>query len=119
MFRTLLAVLFLAGPAFAHEPGTGPNGGLRVDAAPYRVELVPAGTMVSVFVTLDSDDSVVDTSGMTGTAILLIDGKPVRLPLAPAAPGVLSADTGMAVPMDVKGAVQLTGPNGKTVQAKF
>lgn len=119
MLRTLLAVLFLAAPVAAHEPGIGPNGGMRVDAAPYGVELVPAGTIVNVHVTLDADDSVVDTSSMTGTAILLIDGKPVRVPLSPAAPGVLSADTGVTVPVDVKGAVQLTGLDGTTVQAKF
>lgn len=119
MLRILLAVLFLAGPVAAHEPGIGPNGGMRVDAAPYRLELVPAGTLVNVHVTLDADDSVADTSGMTGTAILLLDGKPVRVQLAPAAPGVLSADTGVTVPVDVKGAVQLTIPDGTTVQAKF
>jgi hypothetical protein len=56
---------------------------------------------------------------MTGTAILLIDGKPVRVALVPAAPGTLSADTGVAVPSDVKGAVQILGADGVTVQAKF
>jgi hypothetical protein len=118
LLRALLALFFLATPAAAHEPGIGPNGGMRVDAGPYRVELVPAGTMVNVHITMD-DDSAVDTSTMTGTAILIIGGKPVRAPLAPATPGVLSADTGVEVPADVKGAVQLTGQDGKTVQAKF
>ncbi len=118
MLRTILTLLLLAAPAAAHEPGIGPNGGMRVDAGPYRVELVPAGTAVNVHITMD-DDSEVDTSAMTGTAILLIDGKPVRAPLAPATPGILSADTGIEVPTDVKGAVQLVGPDGKTVQAKF
>lgn len=118
MLRTFLALLLLASPAAAHEPDIGPNGGMRVDAGPYRVELVPAGTMVNVHVTLD-DDSAVDTTKMSGTAILLIDGKPVRAPLAPATPGVLSAETGVAVPAEVKGAVQLTGADGTTVQAKF
>lgn len=118
MLRTVLMVLMLASPAAAHEPDTGPNGGARVDAAPYRVELVPAGTVVTVHITLD-DDSAVDTAAMTGTAILLIGGKPVRVPLVPAAPGMLSADTGVAVPDDVKGAVQILGADGKTVQAKF
>lgn len=118
MLRTIVTLLLLAVPAAAHEPGIGPNGGMRVDAGPYRVELVPAGTVVNVHVTMD-DESEIDTSTMTGTAILLIDGKPVRAPLAPAAPGILSADTGVEVPTDVKGAVQLLGPDGKTVQAKF
>lgn len=118
MLRILSLLLLLATPVAAHEPGIGPNGGMRVDAGPYRVELVPNGTVVNIYVTMD-DDSALDTSTMTGTAILLIDGKPVRAPLAPTAPGILSADTGADVPADVKGAVQLLGPDGKTVQAKF
>jgi hypothetical protein len=106
-------------PVAAHEPGIGPNGGMRVDAAPCRVELVPARTIVNVNVTLDADNSVVDTCTMTGAAILLIDGKPVRVPLSPAAPGVLSANTGVTVPVGVKGAVQLARQDGTTIQAKF
>ena len=118
MFRMILLALMLASPAAAHEPDIGPNGGARVDAAPYRVELVPTGTTVIIHITLD-DDSAVDTTKMSGTAILLIDGKPVRVPLLPAAPGTLSADTGVAVPAEVKGAVQIVGADGVTVQAKF
>ena len=91
---------------------------MRVDAGPYRVELVPSGTVVTVHITLD-DYSAVDTAKMSGTAILLIDGKPVRVPLAPAESGTLSADTGVVVPAEVKGAVQILGVDGVTVQAKF
>ena len=118
MLRIATLLIFLATPLAAHEPGIGPNGGMRVDASPYRVELVPSGTVVNVYVTMD-DESALDTSTMTGTAILLIGGKPVRAPLAPTTPGVLSADTGVEIPADVKGAIQITGADGKTVQAKF
>ena len=118
MLRMMMLTLMLASPAAAHEPGPGPNGGMRVDAGPYRVELVPNGTMVTVHITLD-DDSAVDTAKMSGTAILLIAGKPVRVPLSPVEPGTLSADTGVAVPAGVKGAVQILGADGVTVQAKF
>jgi hypothetical protein len=118
MLRVILLTLMLATPVAAHEPDTGPNGGARMDAGPYRVELVPAGTLVTIHITLD-DDSAVDTAAMTGTAILLIDGKPVRVALIPAAPGTLSADTGVSVPSAVKGAVQILGADGVTVQAKF
>jgi hypothetical protein len=118
MLRIASLLLILATPVAAHEPGIGPNGGMRVDAGPFRVELVPSGTLVNIHVTMD-DESALDTSTMSGTAILLIDGKPMRVPLAPATPGVLSADTGVEIPADVKGAVQLVGPDGKTVQAKF
>ena len=118
MLRIMLLTLMLATPAAAHEPDTGPNGGARMDAGPYRIELVPAGTVVTVHITLD-DDSAVDTAAMTGTAILLIDGKPARVALVPAAPGTLAADIGKAVPTEVKGAVQILGADGITVQAKF
>ena len=118
MLRLASLLLILATPATAHEPDIGPNGGMRVDAGPYRVELVPSGTAVNVHITMD-DDSDVDTAPMSGTAILLIDGKPVRAPLAPTTAGVLSAETGVTVPLDVKGAVQIVGSDGKTVQAKF
>lgn len=118
MLRISLLSLFLATSAFAHEAGIGPNGGMRVDAGPYRIELVPNGTRVDIHITFD-DDSSVATEAMTGTAILLLDGKPIRTLLVPAIAGVLSGDTGVTVPEDVKGAVQLTDPEGKTVQAKF
>lgn len=118
MLRLSLLILFFATGAWAHEAGIGPNGGMRVDAGPYRVELVPNGTRVDVHITMD-DDSAVATEAMTGTAILVLDGKPVRTPLVPATAGVLSGETGLIVPEGVKGAVQLTDPDGKTVQAKF
>lgn len=118
MLRISLLSLFFATGAIAHESDIGPNGGMRVDAGPYRVELVPNGTRVDIHITMD-DDSAVATQTMTGTAILLLDGKPVRTPLVPAAAGVLSGDTGVTVPEAVKGAVLLIDPEGKTVQAKF
>lgn len=118
MLRISTLFLFLASGAFAHEADIGPNGGMRVDAGQYRVELVPNGTRVDIHITMD-DDSAVATETMTGTAILLLDGKPVRTPLVPATAGVLSGDTGVTVPEAVKGAIQLIDPEGKTVQAKF
>jgi hypothetical protein len=118
MLRTLLLTLLLLSPATAHEAGIGPNGGMRVDAGPYRVELVPDGTKVNVHITFD-DGGQVDTAKMSGTAILLIDGKPIRSALAPSSTGVLSGDTGVTVPENVKGAVQILGGDGKTVQAKY
>jgi hypothetical protein len=118
MLRIAVILLLAATTASAHEPDIGPNGGKRLDAGPYRVELTPVGTRVDVHVTYD-DDSAVDTAAMTGTAMLVIEGKPVRVTLAPAAPGVLSGEAGATVPADVKGAVQVVGADGVTQQAKF
>lgn len=118
MMKITALALLLATPLAAHEPGIGPNGGMQVDAGPYRVEVTTAGTLVNVFVTMD-DESELDTSTLSGTAMLLVDGKPLRATLAPSAPGVLSADTGTELPQEVSGAVQITGADGVTAQAKF
>ncbi len=119
MLRITLLSLLLATSAFAHEAGLGPNGGMRVDAGPYRVELVPNGTKVDFHVTLDTDDSAAQTETMTGIAILILDGKPVRALLTHSASGILSGDAGIAVPVGVKGAIQLKGADGVMVQGKF
>lgn len=113
----LAAALLASGTAQAHEPRKGPNGGTLVDAGSHHVELVAAGSEVKVFVS-DVADAPLPSDGFKGMAILLIDGKPTRVPLAPAG-AFLSGP--LATPSEgaVKGAVQLTGPDGKTSQAKF
>lgn len=115
MIRLATLMLMLATPLAAH----GPNGGMRVDAAPYRVELVPDGSVVTIHLTVDATDEVVDTTAMTGLAILLVDSKPLRLPLIPAELGTLSADAAVPLPAEIKAAVQITDADSKTVQAKF
>ena len=89
-----------------------------VDAGPYRVELVTEGTVVNVHITFD-DHIKVDTLTMSGTALLLIDGKPVPLKLAPLSLGIPSGDDGIKLTETVTGAVQITGGDGTMVQAKF
>ena len=59
------------------------------------------------------------TAAMCCTAMRLTDGKPVRVPIAPAEPGILSADTGYVVPAAVNAAVQFLSADGNTVQAKL
>ena len=64
---------------------------MRVDAGRYGVKLVTEGIVVNVHITFD-DQIEVDTLKMSGTALLLIDGKPVRSKLAPLSLGILSAE---------------------------
>lgn len=117
--RTLLfgAALILAGPALAHET-TGPNGGRVVDAGEYHVELVAGPSQVTVFVT-DASDKAVPASGFKGTAILIAGGKAQRIPLEPAQDNRLTGKSDVALPADVKGAVQLTAPGGKSALGQF
>lgn len=124
--RTLIPVLavslVLMAPlaAMAHDPRPGPNGGLKVDAGTrYHAELVAKGTPeVSLFL-YDANDKPIPAAGFRAQAILVIDGKTQRFPLQPADGSRLVGTAPVAVPAGVKGAVQLTAPDGSTAQAKF
>lgn len=115
-FLIVTALLFTS-PALAHE-SKGPNGGRIVDAGDYHVELVVQPTGVAVFVT-DSSDKPVAASGFKGTAILMAEGKAQRITLEPGQNNQLTGKSPAALPADVKGAVQLTAPGGKTAQGQF
>ncbi len=122
--RTLiLAVsLVLMAPlaAMAHDPRPGPNGGLKVDAGTrYHAELVAKGTPEVALFLYDANDKPIPTAGFRAQAILVIDGKTQRFPLQPADGSRLVGTAPVAVPAGVKGAVQLTAPDGTTAQAKF
>lgn len=109
--------LLLGGFAHAHE-ATGPNGGRLVDAGNLHVELVASGKSVNVFVT-DANDKPVPAADFKGTAVLVVDGKAQRIPLAPAKGNQLTGEAQVAVPGSVKGAVQLQLPGGASVQGRF
>jgi hypothetical protein len=111
-----LSTLMLAGPALAHE-SKGPHGGRRVDAGQMHVELITKGPAVEVYVA-DAAGKPVDASGYKGLAILVVGGKPARIPLAPAGDH-LSGTASTEVPANAKGAVQITNGNGATSQGKF
>lgn len=114
----LVAALIAAVPAFAHEVEKGPNGGRVADAGEYHVELVAKDKAVDVFVK-DAKDQPAATTGFKGVAILLVDGKQQRITLEPSAPGRLSGKTSGEKPAELKGAVQLTTPQGGSLQARF
>ena len=82
------------------------------------MEVVAKGTSLQVFLR-DHSDKVVLTDGYKGTAIFVVDGKPQRIPLAPAGDNALTGTSTVTIPREPKGAVQITTPTGSTVQAKF
>lgn len=120
MLAVLLALfLMVPGLAFAHEPRPGPNCGLMVDAGNYHAELVADGSdTVTVFL-FDAADQPIDSAGFKATAILVVNSKPARFALEPAGGQKLTGKAPGAVQAGVKGAVQLTAPDGSTAQAKF
>ena len=105
--------------ASAHEAAKGQNGGLRVDAGKYHTELLADGSANVVVFLSDTDDKPVPAAGFKGNAILVIDGKSQRFGLEPAGGSKLVGTAPAAVKAGVKGAIQLTAPDGTTAQGKF
>jgi hypothetical protein len=119
--RTLLALtaaLVVATVAHAHGPEKGKNGGRQVDAGDYHVEMVTKDKSVAVYIS-DEKDVPVDASGFKATGIFVVSGKAQRIELKPETANKLSGTSGVALPADLKGAVQIVLPTGGTVQAKF
>jgi hypothetical protein len=114
----ILTTVLLATPALAHAPKIGPHGGAQADAGDYHVEIVAKDTTLEVYVR-DHSDNPVPAAGFKGTAILVVDGKPQRIPLTPAAENRLTGTSPVVLPAAPKGAVQITPPKGATAQAKF
>ena len=115
----LSLVLMTGSVALAHEAAKGRNGGLRVDAGAYHTELLVDGTTnVAVFLS-DADDKPIPAKDFKANAILVIDGKSQRFPLTPAEGAKLVGTAPAPVNPGVKGAIQITAPDGATAQAKF
>jgi hypothetical protein len=113
----LPALLFAVGPALAHE-SKGPHGGRQVDAGAMHIELITKGPTVDVYVA-DGAGKPVDVSAFKGIAILIVAGKPARIPLAPSGGDRLTGAAPADLGASVKGAVQITTSAGVTAQGKF
>jgi hypothetical protein len=107
----------LCTPGWAHDPKPQ-HGGSIVIAGGYHVELVTNGTQVEVYL-LDHSDKPVTTKGRKGLAILVIEGKSVRIPLESVEDKRLSGTAPTAMVRAPKGVVQITEPTGGTVNARF
>ncbi len=114
----LIAGLVAAPVALAHAPKVGAHGGPQVDAGLYHLELVTGETSLDAFL-VGHDGNAVPTEGYKGTAILLLDGKPQRIPLTPAGDNRLTGTAPSPLSSEFKGTVQITLPNGGTVQGRF
>jgi hypothetical protein len=112
-----IGALLLAAPASAHD-AKGRHGGRVVSAGQYHLELVIGSGQIAVFM-LDHSDRLVPARGFKGAAILTAGGRAHRIALESGDGGELAGKTDVALPPDVKGVVQLTGPDGKTVQGQF
>ncbi len=105
--------------AIAHEAAKGQNGGLRVDAGKFHTELLVDGTTtVTVFLS-DAADKPIEAKDFKANAIFVIDGKSQRFALNPADGSKMIGTAPAPVKPGVKGAIQLTAPDGESAQGKF
>jgi hypothetical protein len=119
-FLAALLGLSLVAPAFAHDPRPGPNGGTKVDAgARHHAELVANGTPQVVVFLYDANDQPVPAQGYRANAILVVAGATQRFALQAGEGNRLVGTAPVPVPAGTKGAVQITGPDGATAQARF
>ena len=116
-FLFAAALLSWSACASAHDH-KGTNGGWVADAGSYHVELVSKSDKLELFVS-DENQKSIPATGFKAIAILVVDGKSQRIMLEPAGSALLSGTAIVALPAQPKGVVQLTGPDGKTAQAKF
>lgn len=116
---TLTVMVFAAPFAAAHEAAKGRNGGWRVDAGKYHIEMVANGSTTVVVHLSDADDKPIPAAGFKANAILVVDGKSQRFPLAPAEGSKLVGTAPVAVKAGTKGVIQLTAPDGTTAQGKL
>lgn len=114
----LTAALVISAAAYAHGPDKGANGGLQVDAGDFHVEMVAKGSQLAVYLRTDKDQPV-DVTGIKATGLFVVAGKPQRIELKPESANKLVGTASVQLPSSLKGAVQITLPTGKTVQAKF
>ena len=120
----VLGAMMLASVAYGqHKHGheqteKGPNGGLLTEAGDYHIELIAKAGDVEINV-MDHDNKPMPTKDFKGLAILSAGGKSVRIVLSPADAAKLTGKAESPLPAQPKGVVQITPPNGKSVQAKF
>jgi hypothetical protein len=108
----------LTAPAHAHEPRKGPNGGELVDAGAYHIEVIGRGSALEVLVS-DATDKPLSAAGFKAMAIMVIDGRTHRIALEPSPDGKKLVGAAPSPISTVKGAVQLTSPDGKTATGRI
>jgi hypothetical protein len=113
-----LSIAALAISAGRAHDAKSQHGGRTAEAGEQHVELVTKADVVDVFL-MDHNNKNVSSAGYKGLAILVIDGKSQRIVLAPAGESRLTGKAAGNIQGTPQGVVQITPPNGKTVQARF
>jgi hypothetical protein len=109
-------LLLATSPALSHD-AKPLHGGRIIIVGNYHVELVAKDDAVEVYL-LDHNNKQMSVAGHKGVAILSADGKSQRI-LLEVSGEMLTGKASGTLPAQPKGVVQISQPDGKTVQAKF
>jgi len=116
---TIVALMVLAATNLAVATEVKSQyGGRAAEAGEYHIELVTKADVIDVYLA-DHNNKGVAAAGHKGLAILVVAGKSHRIVLTPAGGSRLTGKVIGDTQGELKGVVQITQPNGKTVQAHF
>lgn len=113
-----LAALLIATGALAHGASKGANGGPQVHTGDMHVEMIASNTSLVIYLR-DDKDKPIAADGSKAVGIFVVEGKPLRIELQPGGANKLTGVSSVSLPADLKGAVRITLPSGKSVRAKF
>ncbi|HKU98570.1 MAG TPA: hypothetical protein VJR58_24975, partial [Vineibacter sp.] len=116
----LAAALLWSGSALAqhkHGDAKGPNGGPMQDVAGVHVELVTAGTTVTLNV-FDEANKPVSTKGFSGSALVVNGANRETVALVPSGDNALKGDAKAAIVGGAAITVMVKTGAGKSGQAR-
>lgn len=113
-----LAAFLLTAGASAALAETGPNGGPMAEVDPFHLELVATDGTLKIYV-FDHSEKPVDVKGATASATVLVDRKPLPVPLTVAGNNLLQGSGAFKAAKDLVVIVNYAPPGGKAVQGRF
>lgn len=120
MRRMLIAAVIAALPNFvtAQEAARGPNGGPVVNADGHLIEMVTAGTELTLFLREDGEP-IMSAGTKNARAVIQDGGKTQTIQLQPAVPNRLVGTLPQPLGPGARVVVSATLPDGHAVQARF
>jgi hypothetical protein len=119
--RWTLAALLVLAPAFAlaQDHGHSHHGGQEVKIGKYEAELVVKGTFVTLYLN-DANDSKIDASGFSATAVILASGNQQKtIELKPAGENKLAGAFDFRVDGKFRATVTLKSSAGEVGKGRY
>ena len=118
--RLLFACCLIAisGPASAHGPARGPNGGQMQDLAGSHVELVAKDSELVLYL-FDAENKPVPAKGAAATATVLATARPETVTLVAGDDNAMRGNGSFTAAPGMKVIISLTLPGQKVQSGRF